>query len=567
MSLFSNAHEVAVRYGRRVDEFHELFRRHGVGFGTAGDFVELGQRLEYQEEFRADFAMLTKSVQMEEEGRLTLRRMVSIVAIAMAGDELGDLRSSDVVPLEEFLLGVGGWCETETQIEAVEPVADAGGNEASRDAADEAREIRELEMLLGGQGRGDPVDLTAMFRDSEILREILNRPGSDLGDLKPHSASVEEETKRTEPGLSDFAARLESVIQGGGTKSDEGEEKDVSAAPLWLWDFRAPEVPAAAIVPEAAERKEPEFASFYKPPALIESEPGGSRARRRRLVVGTFAVVMLVPPVVVGLLVVRDYEGWLRRLPAGGPSKPTAMEVAAKKKAGPQRRGDDAVNATTASEPDMTSVVPPPAVTVWDGRNSGTGVIDGLKVVGDSGQGQIRLDQAGENPVIRIAAATSHPAKEEAAPVNAGTETRMPAGIPEPVTRAGATAEVKMARLETGPGLTGGVSGGGFGRPFMVMHPMVAVSPGMMGSYLVKSQLPQYPKSARRQGQQGDVLVRVLISEKGKIERVVVLSGPPALRGPVEKAVGRWRYKPYVENGDPVMVQTWMTFHFTLGPG
>jgi protein TonB len=79
--------------------------------------------------------------------------------------------------------------------------------------------------------------------------------------------------------------------------------------------------------------------------------------------------------------------------------------------------------------------------------------------------------------------------------------------------------------------------------------------------------MPTYPKSARRQRLQGDVLVRVLISEKGKIVRAVAQNGPQSLRDAAEKAVSHWRYVPYIEDGKPVVVQTWVTFHFELKEG
>ena len=95
----------------------------------------------------------------------------------------------------------------------------------------------------------------------------------------------------------------------------------------------------------------------------------------------------------------------------------------------------------------------------------------------------------------------------------------------------------------------------------------MAVSAGVLSSNIVKFQMPAYPKAAKKQRLEGDVLVRVLISEKGKIDRAVALNGPSQFKGAAEKAVRHWRYKPYVQNGKPVQVQTWVTFHFAMHPG
>jgi len=111
---------------------------------------------------------------------------------------------------------------------------------------------------------------------------------------------------------------------------------------------------------------------------------------------------------------------------------------------------------------------------------------------------------------------------------------------------------------------TAAVKGKSSSKGFDMLHPRVAVSAGLLSIDIVKFQMPSYPKSAQKQRLVGDVLVRVLISEKGKVARVVALNGPPSLRQSVEKAVSRWRYVPYMENGKPVMVQTWVTFHFEM---
>ena len=59
-------------------------------------------------------------------------------------------------------------------------------------------------------------------------------------------------------------------------------------------------------------------------------------------------------------------------------------------------------------------------------------------------------------------------------------------------------------------------------------------------------------------------MVRALISEKGTVESVAVVSGPTALRQAALDAMRSWRYRPYLISGKPAEVQTYVDFHFSL---
>jgi protein TonB len=72
---------------------------------------------------------------------------------------------------------------------------------------------------------------------------------------------------------------------------------------------------------------------------------------------------------------------------------------------------------------------------------------------------------------------------------------------------------------------------------------------------------------ARQAGISGTVVLKADISATGTVENVRVLSGQPMLTSAASDAVKRWRYKPYIENGEPVPVQTQVTVPFVLGSG
>jgi periplasmic protein TonB len=78
---------------------------------------------------------------------------------------------------------------------------------------------------------------------------------------------------------------------------------------------------------------------------------------------------------------------------------------------------------------------------------------------------------------------------------------------------------------------------------------------------------PTYPPLARAARVQGEVRLRAIISKAGTIENLEVLSGHAMLVTAAVEAVRRWRYRPYMLNGEPIEVETEITVNFTLAGG
>ena len=78
---------------------------------------------------------------------------------------------------------------------------------------------------------------------------------------------------------------------------------------------------------------------------------------------------------------------------------------------------------------------------------------------------------------------------------------------------------------------------------------------------------PIYPADAKATHVQGVVVLHAIISKTGTIENLQVISGPPMLTGSAMDAVKRWRYKPYLLNGEPTEVDTTINVNFTFGGG
>jgi len=83
-------------------------------------------------------------------------------------------------------------------------------------------------------------------------------------------------------------------------------------------------------------------------------------------------------------------------------------------------------------------------------------------------------------------------------------------------------------------------------------------------SYIGKRPTPDYPRSSARKGEQGRVVLRVMISPQGELHAVVIQrsSGHAVLDQAAIKAVRAARFKPYIENGIALPAQADIPFDF-----
>lgn len=82
---------------------------------------------------------------------------------------------------------------------------------------------------------------------------------------------------------------------------------------------------------------------------------------------------------------------------------------------------------------------------------------------------------------------------------------------------------------------------------------------------IISQPQPEYPEVAKHQHVSGKVLLRTLIGTDGHVENLSVLSSPdPSLALAAVAAVRKWRYSPYILNGEPVQVDTTITVTFEL---
>ncbi len=92
----------------------------------------------------------------------------------------------------------------------------------------------------------------------------------------------------------------------------------------------------------------------------------------------------------------------------------------------------------------------------------------------------------------------------------------------------------------------------------------VDVSSGVMASNLVSATPPTYPKLASLTHMQGKVVMEAIIAKNGTVQSLQVIQGHHLLRSAAKNAVRSWRYRPYLIDDEPVEVATIVTVDFAL---
>jgi len=95
-------------------------------------------------------------------------------------------------------------------------------------------------------------------------------------------------------------------------------------------------------------------------------------------------------------------------------------------------------------------------------------------------------------------------------------------------------------------------------------HASVHASKEEMTALVLKKIPPEYPEAAKKARIQGHVVLRAIISKDGDVENLQIVSGHPQLAPAAIEAVKQWKYRPYLQQGNPVEVETEIDVNFTL---
>ncbi len=87
---------------------------------------------------------------------------------------------------------------------------------------------------------------------------------------------------------------------------------------------------------------------------------------------------------------------------------------------------------------------------------------------------------------------------------------------------------------------------------------------GSLIGYATSRAAPVYPQQAKSMRATGVVKVEVTIDESGEVAEVQKTSGPSLLQAAARDAVRKWRFKPFIRDGQPVRAIGFVNFNFSL---
>jgi TonB family protein len=92
----------------------------------------------------------------------------------------------------------------------------------------------------------------------------------------------------------------------------------------------------------------------------------------------------------------------------------------------------------------------------------------------------------------------------------------------------------------------------------------VAISSGLANGLILSKAVPHYPMEAKAAHISGTIVMSARIDKEGHVGNLEVVSGPRELQKAALDAVRQWVYRPYLLNGEPVVVKTTINIVFNL---
>ena len=92
--------------------------------------------------------------------------------------------------------------------------------------------------------------------------------------------------------------------------------------------------------------------------------------------------------------------------------------------------------------------------------------------------------------------------------------------------------------------------------------PLVEILESVSKTLRIHYLAPTCPADAMRDCVEGEVVLRLIVSETGTVSHVTVLSGPTVLADSAIAATKKWMYEPYILYGKPIQYKTQATERF-----
>lgn len=93
----------------------------------------------------------------------------------------------------------------------------------------------------------------------------------------------------------------------------------------------------------------------------------------------------------------------------------------------------------------------------------------------------------------------------------------------------------------------------------------VHLSSGIMAGRILFKGVPRMLPLPPDANVSGSTVLHAIIGRDGRVLTLEPISGPEVLRLPLMDAVRQWRYRPWLQDGVPVEVDTTITLHISFG--
>jgi TonB family protein len=544
MSSYTNNGGKPEQFDLSVKKFRSLFDMHGVQFGSPQDFPGFMTKLIQDRHFAMDFWAFTGTLSKREGGELSVEQMLAVIVDAVIGGEVpaGDDGIKILVDeLATLLAGVDLYSpsrltEEETVVPPQTPVPSQtapithavsqamSGN--SRDAT--IRPTGEVPLNSSVPASFVPVSAveSVTAQSSSVatvqhqLDEALMRLELNSLELKEHLEDLDKKMSRIEPHLEALTSKVNSTERLR-TPAEEAVDKAFEKSVR-----KSAENPRLVLEP----REEP-VSHRHDGPSIPTPLAGYSQRSGHGGIV-VFAIILLL--VVGGAFALQqryDSSLWQR----SGVVLRDRYD-ALLKKVHDTESGQAAPN--LAAQTSNTVAGSSPAVaTVSDAGNSVSMPSTSNASVSDT--------PASSTPTPTTQTATATSSRSQ------------PVDIPS---------NPRSNRKATHPASAEPVETIAPDRPLSSSEEAsaVKVAPAVMEANLVASRVPVYPEAVKAAHIEGPVVAQAIISKDGFVDHVHIIEGNPRLRNAAAEAIYKWRYRPYLLNGQPVEVATTVTVDFKL---
>jgi TonB family protein len=214
MSLFLNAQEPTInsqetvfstretifRYGEYIEEFHDAFQSNDIAFGSLDNFFAFCEILKTNTPLRTEIARLTKSLLTKENNNISVRTLLTVIAISSGGSEITRTRCDVSKPINVLI----GFLTNAVGCRQIDP--DNLDTKCLSSSVPES--VQHVEPTSTDQ---QPPDVSATLNDStppvlppdssDDFKQSLTRLELTALEVKMHLDSIDERISRIEPRL------------------------------------------------------------------------------------------------------------------------------------------------------------------------------------------------------------------------------------------------------------------------------------------------------------------------------------------------------------------------------